>query len=106
MWVRLVTIVALGSAIVCRTADAHPVPFSYIDARVDSGKVELTILVQSFDVANDLKIHPPDKLLARDTLTAHGSAVTQLVQSRLTIAVDGEALRNVTWSAPEGAPDR
>src|SRR5688572_7234429 len=105
MWVRLVAIVALGSAIVCRTADAHPVPFSYIDARVESGKIELTIVVHTFDVANDLKIQPPEKLLERETLSAQGSAIIQLVQSRLTLTADGEALRNSTWSAPEGVPD-
>jgi hydrogenase/urease accessory protein HupE len=106
MWVRLVTIVALGSAIVCRSADAHPVPFSFIDARVDGGKVELTIVVHTFDVANDLTIQPPEKLLERDTLNTHGSVITKLVQSRLRLAADGDALRNVTWLAPEGVPDR
>src|SRR5687767_11020422 len=98
MWVRLVTIVALGSAIICRSADAHPVPFSFIDARVEGGKVELTVVVHTFDVANDLQIQPPEKLLERDTLNTQGSAIAKLVQSRLTLAADGEALRNATWS--------
>ena len=39
MKMRLVTIAALGavSMIVCASADAHPVPFSYIDVRVQPG---------------------------------------------------------------------
>jgi hydrogenase/urease accessory protein HupE len=93
-------------AATCVRADAHPVPFSYIDARVDSGKVALTVVVHTFDVANDLKIQPPEKLLDRDTLRTHGNAITKLVQSRLTVAAEGEALHDVTWSAPEGGPDR
>jgi hydrogenase/urease accessory protein HupE len=93
-------------AATCVRADAHPVPFSYIDARVDSGKVALTVVVHTFDVANDLKIQPPEKLLDRDTLRTHGNAITKLVQSRLTVAAEGEALHDVTWSAPEGVPDR
>jgi hydrogenase/urease accessory protein HupE len=106
MWVRLVTIVALGSALLCRSADAHPVPFSYIDARVEAARVDLTVVVHTFDVANDLKIQPPEKLLEPDTLNAHGSAIIQLVRSRLNLTADGESLRNSTWSAPEGLPDR
>jgi hydrogenase/urease accessory protein HupE len=106
MWVRLVTIVALGSALICRSADAHPVPFSYIDARVEAARVDLTVVVHTFDVANDLKIQPPEKLLEPDTLNAHGSAIIQLVRSRLNLTADGESLRNSTWSAPEGLPDR
>jgi hydrogenase/urease accessory protein HupE len=106
MWMRLVTIAALGSTIVCRSASAHPVPFSYIDARVEAGQVELTVVVHTFDVANDLKIQPPERLLERETLNTQRGAIITLVQSRLTLSADGEALRNATWSAPEGMPDR
>ena len=106
MWMRLVTIVALGSALICRPADAHPVPFSYIDARVETGKVEVTVVVHTFDVANDLKIQPPEKVLERETLNTQGGAIVTLVQSRLNLTADGEAFRDVTWSAPEGLPDR
>jgi hydrogenase/urease accessory protein HupE len=82
------------------------VPFSYIDARVEAGKVGLTVVVHTFDVANDLKIQPPENLLDRETLKAQGSAIVTLVQSRLALAADGEALRDATWSPPEGVPDR
>lgn len=90
----------------CVTVDAHPVPFSYIDARVETGKVEVTVVVHTFDVANDLKIQPPERVLERETLNTQGSAIVTLVQSRLNLTGDGEALRDATWSAPEGLPDR
>jgi hydrogenase/urease accessory protein HupE len=108
MKMRLVTIAALGavSTIICASADAHPVPFSYIDARVQPGTVELTIVLHSFDLANDLKIQPPERILERDTLNAHESAIIKLVQARLRLAADGDALRSSTWSAPEALPDR
>jgi hydrogenase/urease accessory protein HupE len=106
MKMRLVTIVALGSAIICRSADAHPVPFSYVDVRVESGKVDVTVVVHAFDVANDLKIQPHEKLLEHETLNTQGSAIIKLVQSRLSLTADGEALRSPTWSAAEGVPDR
>ena len=90
----------------CAAAHAHPVPFSYIDLRVESGSVELSIVVHTFDIANDLKIQPPEKLLEHETLNAAGSAIAKLVQDRLTVAADGERLANATWSAPETIPDR
>lgn len=108
MMMRLVTIGALGvvSTIVCAPAYAHPVPFSYIDVRVQPATVEMTVVVHTFDVANDLKIQPPEKLLERDTLNAQGSAMIKLVQDRLTLAADGATLGNPTWSAPEAVRDR
>jgi hydrogenase/urease accessory protein HupE len=108
MHTRLVTIATLGalSILVGRSAGAHPVPFSYIDVRVQPSAVELAVVVHTFDVANDLKIQPPERLLERDTLNAQASAITKLVQSRLTLAADGEALGDATWSAAEGVPDR
>ena len=84
----------------------HPVPFSYIDVRVQPGTIELTIVAHTFDLANDLKIQPPERLLERDTLTAQGNAIIKLVQARLRLAADGDALRSSTWSAPEALPDR
>ena len=90
----------------CVPAHAHPVPFSYIDLRVESGRVELSIVVHTFDLANDLKIQPPEKLLERETLNATASAITRLIQGRLTIAADGVTLGKSTWLAPEAIADR
>ena len=56
MWMRLVTIAALGafSTIVSRSAYAHPVPFSYIDVRVETAvnDVELSVLIDTPDGAH------------------------------------------------------
>ena len=60
-------------AATCAPAGAHPVPFSYIDVRVEPDAVELTIVVHTFDVANDLKIQPPETVLERDTLERAGT---------------------------------
>ncbi|HUP39717.1 MAG TPA: HupE/UreJ family protein [Vicinamibacterales bacterium] len=90
----------------CASVDAHPVPFSYIDARVEAGKVDVTVVVHTFDISNDLKIQPSERVLERETLDTQSSTIINLVQSRIALTADGEALRNVTWSAPEGVPDR
>ena len=67
--------------------------------------IELTIVAHTFDLANDLKIQPPERLLERETLNAQGSAITKLIQGRLKVFADGEALRS-SWSALEALPDR
>ena len=52
----------------CVLVDAHPVPFSYIDVRSNSAASSSPSLLHTFDLANDLKIQPPEKLLEPDTL--------------------------------------
>lgn len=90
----------------CTFVDAHPVPFSYIDLRAQGAAIELTIVAHTFDLANDLKIQPPERFLDRETLNAHGSGITKLLHDRLRLAGDGVALTNPTWSVPEALPDR
>ena len=85
---------------------AHPVPFTYIDVRVQATAIELTIVAHTFDLANDLKIQPPERLLENDTLTVQGNAIARLVRERLKVSADGAVVGNSTWSAPEALPDR
>ncbi len=101
--------VAWLAALACgfaSVAHAHPVPFSYIDVRVQLPAVEISIVAHIFDIGNDLGIQPPEKLLEPEILKARGSAVTQLLASRLQIAADGSPLANLTWSPPESLPER
>ena len=74
---NLVDVGLCWAALVCR-CDAHPVPFSYIDVRVHATAIDLTIVAHTFDLANDLKIQPPERLLGADTLNAQGSAIAAL----------------------------
>ena len=85
---------------------AHPVPFTYIDVHVHPAAVNVAVVAHTFDLANDLKIQPPEKLLEHGTMGAHADAVTALLRDRLSISSDGERLTAATWSAPEALPDR
>jgi hydrogenase/urease accessory protein HupE len=85
---------------------AHPVPFSYLDIRIEAGAIELTLVAHMFDVAHELGIDPPDRVLNPSVLADQGDAVLALLQKRLQIAVGGEALSNGTWSAAEPLQDR
>ena len=44
-------------------AMAHPVPFSYVDVRIEPGAIELTLVAHVFDIAHELGVDPPDRLL-------------------------------------------
>lgn len=104
MRLALLCLTCIGWASV--QAEAHPVPFSYIDVRPQGNAIELTIVVHTFDLANDLKIQPPERLLERETLQLQGSAITALLGARVRLSADGEVLGNSTWSPPEALPDR
>jgi hydrogenase/urease accessory protein HupE len=96
----------VGAGVAVGRADAHPVPFSYIDVRVQPTGIELSLVAHTFDLANDLKIQPPERLLEQGTLNAQAAAIAQLLRGRLSIAADGDVLRNLAWSAPEAVPER
>ena len=91
---------------VAAPAAAHPVPFSYLDIRLESGALELTLVAHVFDVAHELRIDPPERLLDRAVLDPQAGAIAALVRDRLQIAVDRRLLGGGLWSAPVPLPDR
>jgi hydrogenase/urease accessory protein HupE len=101
-------IAAIAAALfgVCAPAQAHPVPFSYIDVRLQSSGVELTVVTHVFDVAHDLAIEPPERLLNPETLASRADEIVALLRGRLQITADGKTLIASTWSAPEPLVDR
>ena len=91
---------------VAAPAAAHPVPFSYLDIRIESGALELTLVAHVFDVAHELRIDPPERLLDHAVLDPQASAIAALLRDRLQIAVDRRPLGGGLWSAPVPLPDR
>ena len=87
-------------------ASAHPVPFSYIDVRVERDRLDVTVVVHVFDLAHDLKIQMPDTLLDAAALDAHARAVAGLVRARVQLDADGVVLPLETWSPPEPLVER
>lgn len=86
-------------------AAAHPVPFSYVDVRVDAGAIVLTVVAHVFDLGHDLAVDPPERFLEPAVLASKAAALTELVRARLKLIADGRLL-DVEWSAPEPLPDR
>ncbi len=84
---------------------AHPVPFSYLDLRLQPGAIDASIVIHIFDLGHDLKLDPADRLLdpgvAREQVRTIGALITQ----RLTITADGRAL-SADWSDVEVLTER
>ena len=91
---------------VAAPAAAHPVPFSYMDIRIEPGAINLTIVVHVFDAAHELAVDPPERLLDPSVLGPQGNKLVALLSSRLQIAAGGRMLTGGAWSAPESLPDR
>src|SRR5262245_61736145 len=70
------TLAALACLIAtCASVHAHPVPFSYVDVQVHADRIELSIVAHTYDLANDLSVQPPERLLEPDPLRAHAGAI-------------------------------
>jgi len=90
---------------VASPASAHPVPFSYLDLRLQSGSIDCALVVHIFDAAHDLEVTPAERLLDPAVASEYGRALVRLLAARIEITVDGRALA-VDWSAPEVLADR
>jgi hydrogenase/urease accessory protein HupE len=87
-------------------AEAHPVPFTYLDLRLQSGGLEISLVAHIIDVAHDLNIVPPEQLLDEAVLRSRSAEVVRLLSSRLQLAADGRPVDNAVWSSVEPLPER
>jgi hydrogenase/urease accessory protein HupE len=87
MW-RL-ALALLGALALATTADAHPAPFSYVDVVLREHAVDVTVVVHVFDVAHELGVATPERLVDPSTLAGRAEDVLALVDSRLQLAADG-----------------
>jgi hydrogenase/urease accessory protein HupE len=95
-------------ALVPVPAAAHPVPFSYLDLRLNSGAgqaISGTLTVHVFDAAHELGVDPPETLLAPGVAAGRAGALEALLGSRLTLAADGHPL-DVAWGPIEVLTDK
>ena len=82
-------------------AAAHPAPFSYLDLSLDAQGAHGSIILHDFDVAHDLGIEPPDRLLDPAFAATQRARLEALAAERLRLTMDGEA-RAVRWTALDG----
>jgi hydrogenase/urease accessory protein HupE len=84
-----VVVFVLGTAVV--PASAHPAPFSYIDVSLGTGAIDVTVVAHVFDLAHDLGIDPPERLLDPDFVRGRAGELAALLQPRFQIDADGGA---------------
>lgn len=84
---------------------AHPIPFSYLDLRIGGDSIEASLVAHVIDVAHELGIDEPERLLVPGVARRRAGEIGELLGPRLELAADGQALRPV-WAAPEALPDR
>jgi hydrogenase/urease accessory protein HupE len=87
------------------SALAHPVPFSYLDLRLQPDAIEGTAVAHIFDLAHDLHIEPAERLLDPAVASQQSAAIAQLFAGRLTVAANGVTL-TPQWSSAEVIADR
>jgi len=79
---------------------AHPTPYSYIDIRTTPDAIDVAVVAHVFDLAHDLNIDPPEKLLDPAFAIAQAGALATLLSPRFRITADGRALTCRVSSAP------
>jgi hydrogenase/urease accessory protein HupE len=88
-----------------QTASAHPVPFSFLDLFLTPNGIDASLVLHDFDVAHDLGITPPERLLDPAVLDGRVASIRALIAERLIVSGDGTAL-TPQWGMPEVVPDR
>ncbi len=66
---------------IARPAAAHPVPFSYIDVRVDGRVIEVSVVAHAWDLIHDLNLGPEttdERFLESSTLQAQAAAIAAI----------------------------
>jgi hydrogenase/urease accessory protein HupE len=78
-------------------ASAHPVPFSYLDLRLQPDAIQGTLVVHIYDAAHDLNIEPMEKMLDPSIASQQSAALARMLGARFTVAADGRPL-TAEWS--------
>ena len=99
------TVLAVAALGAPRAALAHPVPFSYLDLRLQGKTIEGVLVAHIFDLAHDLNVEPAERLLDPTFASQQSRAIADLFARRLTITADGRAM-TPQWSEAEVVADR
>ena len=101
---RTIVLVAAVAALPSVGA-AHPAPFSFLDLRIDAGRVAGSLTVHDLDAVYELGLPDTAALLDPSAAARHGAALGDLLGRRLRLVVDGQPVA-VTLSDMTSLPDR
>ena len=83
----------------------HPVPFSYLDIRLQDQSVDVFMTVHIYDLAHDLQVEPMERLLSAGYVMEHERAIRDLLGPRLRLLAEGHELQP-EWLQSEIIEDR
>lgn len=98
-------VLAATGLVVTGSVEAHPIPFSYLDLRVEKGEIEASLVAHIIDLAHDLEGVLPEQLLDPAVAAEHAGAMAELVERRLKLS-SGQQSFTPNWLPPEVLPDR
>lgn len=84
---------------------AHPIPFSYLDLRLNATQIEGTLVAHIVDLAHDLNLDPPELLLDSTIAESKKEAISELIRSRLIVLAEGQQI-DLELLSVEPVPDR
>jgi hydrogenase/urease accessory protein HupE len=93
-WLRLLLVV-MALALPAARAGAHPVPFSYLDLHLESpgaARLDGTLVLHAFDLAHDLQIDSPERMLDASLARARFPAIAAMMGARFRLSADGNPL--------------
>lgn len=106
-WSRCL-LVLLALAAGATPAPAHPVPFSYLDLHLSgpgSPRLDGALVVHVFDLAHDLQIEDPGRILDAATFEQRLPAIHAMLGARFRIRAD-DGILAPAWTGWELVPDR
>lgn len=89
---RVVAFVALGLLAGTQPASAHPTPFSFLDLHVRADRIDATLVVHVIDVAYELGIDDPARLLDPELADAERERMMAIIGERLTLRANEEVV--------------
>jgi hypothetical protein len=86
---RLRCVLAAIGLLSCASAvSAHPAPFSYLDIVFRGGAIEGSLVVHIIDVAHELGLTPPEKLLDESLLEQERHRIGEILAPRIMLRTD------------------
>ena len=67
---------------------AHPAPFSYLDIVFRGGSIEGTLVVHVIDIAHELGVSPPERLLDDALITRERQHIFDIITPRISLTTD------------------
>src|SRR6516165_6194697 len=98
-------VLVIALVAIARPAQAHPVPFSYLDVQLQKSSIDVSLVAHIFDLAHDLQVTPADRLLDPAVVAERDASMRAMLAPRLELSADGHVL-TPEWGDTEILRDR